>query len=129
MKEEKKKIEESGAFNTTWYEKGNYGTQDRKLAKRITDLVIDSEMETNKATSLLNYVEGAFEFDTFIEYASEIEENVDADKLIKLLQDWEIIEAKEHYRLSIGRIKTINKFKKSYIQLISATFRKLRIKG
>jgi hypothetical protein len=110
--EKKKKLEESGAFNTTWYEKNNYGSQDRKLAKRITDLIIDSEMETNKATSLLNYVEGAFEFDTFIEYASEIEENNNPDKLLKLLQDWEIIEAKEHYRLSIGRIETIEKFDK-----------------
>ena len=108
----KKEIEESGTFNTKWYEKNNYGSQDKKLAEKITNLVIDSDMEINKATSLLNYVEGAFEFDTFIEYASEIEENVDANKLIKLLQDWEIIEAKEHYRLSIGRIETIQKFDK-----------------
>ncbi|KIM11512.1 MAG: hypothetical protein KU37_04700 [Sulfuricurvum sp. PC08-66] len=110
--DKKKEIEKSGAFNTRWYEKNNYTSQDKKLAEKITNLVIDSDIEINKATSLLNYVEGAFEFDTFIEYASEIEENVDANKLIKLLQDWEIIESKEHYRLSIGRIETIEKFDK-----------------
>jgi hypothetical protein len=114
LRREQKKIEieKSSAFNTKWYEKNNYGSQDKKLAEKITNLVIDSDMEISKATSLLNFVEGAFEFDTFIEYASEIEENVDANKLIKLLQDWEIIEAKEHYRLSIGRIETIEKFDK-----------------
>jgi len=114
LRREQKKIEieKSSAFNTKWYEKNNYGSQDKKLAEKITNLVIDSDMEISKATSLLNFIEGAFEFDTFIEYASEIEENVDANKLIKLLQDWEIIEAKEHYRLSIGRIETIEKFDK-----------------
>jgi len=110
--EKKKEIKESGAFDTTWYEKITYGSQEKKLAEKITNLVIDSDMEINKATSLLTYVEGAFEFDTFIEYAREIEENVDANKLLKLLQDWEIIESKEHYRLSLGRIETIEKFDK-----------------
>lgn len=105
-------IRKSGSFNLDWYNKEGYGSQEKKLAKRITDLVIDSEMETNKAVNLLNYVEGAFEFETFIDYASEIEENDNPDKLLKLLQDWEIIEAKEHYRLSIGRIETIEKFDK-----------------
>lgn len=107
-----KEFKESGIFNPEWYMKNSYGSQERKLAKRITDLVIDSEMEINKAVNLINYVEGAFEFDTFIDYASEIEENENPEKLLKLLQDWEIIEAKEHYRLSIGRIETIEKFEK-----------------
>jgi len=110
--EKKKEIKESGIFDVKWYDKSNYGSQEKKLAEKITNLVIDSEMEISKVSNLISYVEGAFEFDTFIEYASEIEESIDADKLIKLLQDWEIIEAKEHYRLSIGRIETIEKFDK-----------------
>lgn len=107
-----KQISTTTNFNAQWYEKGTIGVYEKKLAKKITDLVIDSEIDTNQAINLINYVEGAFEFDTFIEYAREIEENVDANNLIKLLQDWEIIEAKEHYRLSIGRIETIEKFDK-----------------
>ena len=107
-----KEFKESGIFNPEWYMKNSYGSQERKLAKRITDLVIDSEMEINKAVNLINYFEGDVKFDTIIDCESEIEENENPEKLLKLLQDWEIIEAKEHYRLSIGRIETIEKFEK-----------------
>lgn len=106
-----KELREDHGINTTWYETTMQSGHDRKLAKKITDIVLASNMEANKTKELLNYVEGAFEFQVFKDYASDIEDNINGDKLLKLLQDWEVIEHKEHYRLALGRIETINKFK------------------
>lgn len=108
----KEKIKETHKFNVNWYQKKTYATQDKKLAKKITNLVIDSDLDEKKSIDLLNYVEGAFEFETFIDFASDIENNTDAKNLIRLLKDWEIIESKEQYRIALGRIETIEKFKR-----------------
>jgi len=110
---EKKKetITKNTTFDVNWFEKKMHSRQDKKLAKKITNLVIDSDLDDKKSIDLLNYVEGAFEFETFIEFASDIEQNIDTSNLIKLLKDWEIIESKEQYRIALGRIKTIEKFK------------------
>ncbi|WP_041959756.1 ATP-binding protein [Sulfurospirillum arsenophilum] len=97
-------------IDTEWYQTTIQSGTDQKLAKKITDIVISSELEVSKTKNLIDYVKGAFEFQVFKEYAHELEENPDAGKLLQLLQDWEIIEAREQYRLAIGRIETIEKF-------------------
>ena len=107
----KEKITKSTSFDVNWFEKKMHSTQDRKLAKKITNLVIDSDLDDKKSIDLLNYVEGAFEFETFIDFASDIENNTDASSLIKLMKDWQLIESKEQYRIALGRIETIEKFK------------------
>ena len=81
------------------------------MAKKITNLVIDSDLDEDKSIDLLQYIEGAFEFETFIDFASDIENNTNASSLLRLLKDWEVIESKEQYRIALGRIETIKKFK------------------
>jgi len=110
-KEKKDKITKNTNFDVNWFEKKIHSSQDKKLAKKITNLVIDSDLDDKKSIDLLNYVEGAFEFETFIDFASDIEHNTDPSNLIRLLKDWEIIESKEQYRIALGRIETIEKFK------------------
>jgi len=97
-------------INTSWYESSLQSSQDKKLAKKITDIVISSNLEVSKTKDLLGYVEGAFEFQVFQDFASSMDEDVESEELLKLLKDWEVIEAKEHYRLSLGRVETIQKF-------------------
>lgn len=105
------KLKKDHNIDTSWYETRIHSQVDRKLAKKITDIVISSELEISKTKDLIEYVKGAFEFEVFKDYASELEDSVDGDKLLKLLKDWQVIEAKEYYRLAIGRIETINKFR------------------
>lgn len=98
-------------INAYWYDGTSQSNFDKTLAKKITDIVISSELEISKTKNLLEYVKGAFEFEVFQEYARSIENNVNGEEMLRLLQDWEIIEAREYYRLALGRIETIEKFK------------------
>jgi len=110
-KKKKEKITKSTNFDVNWFEKAIHSRQDKKLAKKITNLVIDSDLDEDKSIDLLQYIEGAFEFETFIDFASDIENNTNASSLLRLLKDWEVIESKEQYRIALGRIETIKKFK------------------
>ena len=90
---------------------------EQALARKIVDLIIGNEgIDTKKSGELVNYVKDAFQFEAFKEFAAEIDndnkDEIDSVKLIKLLQEWQLVEAKELYRLSIGRISTIEKLSK-----------------
>lgn len=104
-------LQETHNIDIYWYKTNIQSKPDQKLAKKITDIVVSSDLEVSKTRDLIEYVKGAFEFEVFKDYANEIEDNINGDKLLKLLQDWEVIESREQYRLAIGRIKTINKFR------------------
>lgn len=93
-----------------WYK--DYPVNEQKLAKKITDLVLDSDtIDLDVAINLIDYVEGAFKYQTFKDFAEMLEEQkINNSTILKLLKDWEAVEAKEFYRLCIGRIKIIDKF-------------------
>jgi hypothetical protein len=110
----KKKVEgKIGLHIDEWID--SLPKHDGKLARKMVNAIIDSEeIETDKAGELLNFVKDSFQFESFKEFAAEIEEiqQTDTENIIKLLKDWQLIEAREFYKLSIGRIETINKFEK-----------------
>ena len=87
------------------------GAHDKKIAKKIVDIVLDSDaIDTDKAVSLIEYVQSSFEFESFKNFADDLESaGLDETKLLALLKEWQMIEAKEFYRLSMGRIKAIDK--------------------
>ncbi|MBL7960026.1 ATP-binding protein [bacterium] len=88
---------------------------DQSLARKIIKPIIDSDgIETEKAAELVEYIRDSFQFESFKEFAAEIAEIDDAknETLIKLLKDWEIIEAREFYKLSMVRVKAIKTFRK-----------------
>lgn len=99
-------------INPKWYDSVVQSSQDKSLAKKITDIVLASTLEATKTKELLNYVEGAFEFKVFKDFATSMDEDINAEELLKLLKDWEVIEAREHYRLSLGRVETIQRFER-----------------
>lgn len=88
---------------------------ERSLAKKITDQIIGNEgIDTEKAEGLLSYVQDAFQFEAFKNFADELADTqeIDSAKFIALLKEWQLVEAKELYRLSLGRISTIDELRK-----------------
>ncbi|MCY3729253.1 MAG: ATP-binding protein [Nitrospira sp.] len=88
---------------------------ERKLAQKITDQIIENDgIDSEKAEGLLRYVQDAFQFEAFKEFANDIAatEEVDSTQFITLLKEWQLVEAKELYRLSLGRISTIDELRK-----------------
>lgn len=86
------------------------GTHDRKLAKKITDSIIDSSMPPKKSADLVSYIQGAFEFESFKNFAADLkDEELQSGRILDLIREWKAVEAKELYKVWIGRRETINK--------------------
>lgn len=84
-----------------------------KLAKKMADSILNAEgIDVAKAGELLKYTRDSFQFEAFKELASELEETSleSTDKIIDLFKEWQIIEAKEFYKIAQVRIETIKKF-------------------
>lgn len=83
---------------------------ERKLANKIVNVILESNnIESEKAADLVSYVKNSFEFESFRYYASEMAEieKISNEQLIKLLKEWQIIEAREIYNLAKVRIEAI----------------------
>ena len=90
--------------------------QERKLAIKISDTILtDGSLDPDKSAELVSYVVDTFQYETFKEFAAQLEEENDFTtiRILKLFKDWEVIEAKELYKLAIVRIETIKKFKEN----------------
>ncbi len=88
---------------------------EQALARKIVNQIIGNEgIDTEKSGGLVGYVKDAFQFEAFKEFATEIAETdeIDSGKFVELLREWQFVEAKELYRLSIGRISTIEELSK-----------------
>jgi hypothetical protein len=88
---------------------------EKKLAKNLVKSIISSDgLTIEKSSELISFVKDSFQFEAFKEFASELDkvETIDPAKLIHLMKEWELIESREMYKLAIGRIQTIEKFKK-----------------
>lgn len=87
---------------------------ERKLADKLVKSIVNyGGIETTKAGELIMYVKDSFNYESFKELATEISEtDADINKLLEFFKEWKIIEAREFYKLSIVRIKTIKNFQK-----------------
>lgn len=86
------------------------GTHDRKLAKKITNSILDSQMTPKKSADLITYIQGAFDFESFKNFAADLkDEELSSGRILELIKEWKAVEAKELYKVWIGRIETINK--------------------
>lgn len=91
---------------------------EKKLAGNLSKAILNnSRLDNDKAIGLFNYVQDAFSLQSFKEFAEKLSDlNIlDDTNAIKLLDDWQFIEAKELAKLSQGRINTIDQFGK-YIE-------------
>jgi hypothetical protein len=86
---------------------------DQKIARKITGVVLnDHELNIEKSSELINYFKDVFEFESFKEFASELDnlDNISETDILKILKDWHLIEHKEFYKLALIRIEAIKKF-------------------
>tara|TARA_R110000823_G_scaffold58763_2_gene141621 strand:+ start:22676 stop:24559 length:1884 start_codon:yes stop_codon:yes gene_type:complete len=112
---EKNKVEkfelESGIKLEEWFE--TLPTHDRKLAKKLVNSIISTEgINNSKSGELVGFVKDSFQFESFKEIVKEFKmtEDISSEKILSLFKEWEIIEAREMYKLSMGRIETIKTF-------------------
>lgn len=85
--------------------------REQKVAnKLIKTIVDDSNIEPESAGPLLEIIKTNVEFQAFQELVEEIETSgANVPTLLKLFEDWRIIEAREHLRLSDGRLEVMEK--------------------
>lgn len=110
--DKKEKVEKAtGICLDDWYE--TLPRHERKLAQRIMNQIIQAEgLEPQKATNLIKYVQDSYQFTSFKELAEEISEEGfrDTNQILQLMKEWQLIEAREFYKLAEVRLETIKKF-------------------
>jgi hypothetical protein len=88
---------------------------DRQLAEKMIKIIITSEgIDSSKSIELVRFVKDSFQFESFKEIAKEFQDidSLSNEKILGLFKEWEMIEAREMYKLSIGRIETIKTFER-----------------
>ncbi len=117
QKEDKRKQKEEEVKKLTGVDLEEWLTSlpkhEAKLAKKMSDSILNAEgIDVTKAGELIKYTRDSFQFEAFKELASELEEASleSTDKIVDLFKEWQIIEAKEFYKIAQVRIETIKKF-------------------
>lgn len=111
--EKEKKISEHGQEIKKWIEGLNPAEQ--KLAKKLTTAIIENDnINETTAAEYIGCIKDMYSFEGFKQFTEELDnlDELDNDKAIKLLVDWNSIESKEYAKIAMGRIKTIEQFDK-----------------
>lgn len=87
---------------------------EQKAAKRMLQLLVtDEELEPESARPLLEIIKASVESVAFQELVDTIEaEKANASTLLRLFDEWRVIEAREHLRLADGRLSAIDALEK-----------------
>ncbi len=85
--------------------------REQKVAQKLVNAIVNDEnIEPESAGPLLEIVKTNVEFQAFQELVDEIEESgANVATLLKLFQDWRVIEAREYLRLADGRLEIMEK--------------------
>ncbi len=87
--------------------------------KKMKNILLDSADESidiEAIKRLLENIKNLFQFESFQTYIKDMsEEDLTAEHIQKIANDWEYIEAKELAKIALGRIQAIEQFKK-YIE-------------
>lgn len=85
--------------------------RERKVAEKLVKTIVDDpNVEPESAGPLLNIIKTNIEFHAFQELVDEIgESGVNVQLFLKLFEDWRVIEAREHLKLSDGRLEVMEK--------------------
>ena len=111
--EKKKKILEKGYDVEKWLK--TLTPAETPLARKLTNAIIENDsISSDNASIYLGYIKDMYGFSSFKDFSTKLNEmNVlNSEDAIKLLTDWNIIEAKEYAKIATGRITTIEQFDK-----------------
>jgi len=112
LKEEKVR-EKTGINITEWIE--SLDPVSKPIARKLVNSVLASEnIDGERTSEMIYFIHDMFEFDTFKKMAAEIieEDSVPENKILDLMKRWELVEAREMYKISQVRIDTITNFEK-----------------
>ena len=87
---------------------------EQRVATRLVRIIVKNQnIEPEDAAPLLEVVKANVEFQAFQELVDELEaSNTSVETLLKLFDSWRIIEAREHLKLSDGRLEAMEKLAK-----------------
>lgn len=109
----KKRLENRGHNIDEWL--SSLTQTERPLAKKLIMSIIENDSKSEEqAGDYIGYIKDMYGFEGFREFTAQLNE-MDAlnnEDAIKLLTDWNMIEAKEYAKISTGRIATIEQFEK-----------------
>lgn len=107
-KEKEEKIVKTAKFDE-WL--ATRTTREQRVAKRLLKVIVeDPNIEPESAGPLLEIIKTNVEFQAFQDLVDEIEESgASVQTLLKLFRDWRVIEAREHLKLSDGRLEAMEK--------------------
>lgn len=83
--------------------------------KKIKNILLaDEYSDPTSIKRILESVKTSFKFESFKEYISKLEDNneLTAENIEKIADDWEYIESKELAKVAVGRIQAIEQFEK-----------------
>jgi hypothetical protein len=85
--------------------------RERKVAEKLIKIIIsDKEIEPESARPLLDIIKSNVEFQAFQELVDEIEEDGSGiENLLKLIDEWRVLEARESLKISDGRLEVMEK--------------------
>lgn len=88
--------------------------REQKLAMRLINLIVtDDAIEPESAEPLLEIIKTNVEFAAFQELVDEIEESgASVETLLKLFQEWRIVEARERLRMADGHLEAMERLAK-----------------
>lgn len=88
---------------------------EKPLAENLIKVIIENNnIDEEDSKKYFEHIRDVFSFESFKNFAAKLSEEsmLEDENVIKLLNDWEIIEAKELAKVAEGRIQTINDFKR-----------------
>lgn len=109
----KKKIVEKGHDIEEWLQQ--LTALERPLAKKLINAILDNDdINEDTAMEYVSSIQSMYSFEGFKQFATKLDgmDKLGSEEAIKLLTDWEEIEAKEYAKISQGRISTIEQFEK-----------------
>jgi len=109
--EMRRKAKETKVITEAGFDKwlGERQPREQRVARRMVSLLIDDpNIESSSMKGLLEIVKSSVETVAFMDLVDTIErEGANATTLLKLFDEWRIIEAREHLRLADGRMAGI----------------------
>jgi hypothetical protein len=89
-------------------------SRERRIAQRMVGLLIENDdLDEDSAKPLLEIVKSSVETMAFHELVEAIEsEGGTAAALLKLFDEWKVIEAREHLKLAYGRLEALDQLER-----------------
>lgn len=107
-REKQEKIVKAAHFDE-WLETRT--AREQRIAHRLLKVIVeDPNIDPESAAPLLEVIKTNVEFQAFQDLVDDIEQSgANVQTLLKLFEDWRVIEAREHLRLSDGRLEAMEK--------------------